>query len=165
MYFLYNILLFIVALLALPYYAIKMALTGKYRRSMGPKFGLVKPSIFAEMKGSPRIWIHAVSVGEVTAAEPIVASLRTHFPEACIVLSTSTETGQDMARRIVTGATSFIYYPLDIPFVVRKIITKVSPDIFILTETELWPNFIRVCKEQGAKIIMVNGRISQRSYQ
>ncbi len=154
-----------VALLALPYYAIKMALTGKYRRSMGPKFGLVKPSIFAEMKGSPRIWIHAVSVGEVTAAEPIVASLRTHFPEACIVLSTSTETGQDMARRIVTGATSFIYYPLDIPFVVRKVITKVRPDIFILTETELWPNFIRVCKEQGAKVIMVNGRISQHSYQ
>jgi 3-deoxy-D-manno-octulosonic-acid transferase len=165
MYFLYNILLFTAALFALPYYAIKMMLTGKYRKSMGPKFGIVKPSIFEEMKGSPRIWIHAVSVGEVTAAEPIVASLRAHFPEACIVISTSTETGQDMARKIVAGATSFIYYPLDIPFVVRKVITKVNPDIFILTETELWPNFIRVCKEQGAKIIMVNGRISQHSYQ
>ncbi len=165
MYLLYNILLVMAALLALPYYAIKMTLTGKYRKSMGPKFGLVRPSIFAEMKGSPRIWIHAVSVGEVTAAAPIVASLRTHFPEACIVLSTSTETGQDMARRIVAGATSFIYYPLDIPFVVRKMITKVRPDIFILTETELWPNFIRVCKKQGVKVIMVNGRISQRSYQ
>ena len=165
MYFLYNILLLMVALLALPYYAIKMALTGKYRKSMGPKFGIVRPSIFAEMKGSPRIWIHAVSVGEVTAAEPIVASLRMHFPEACIVLSTSTETGQDMAKRIVTGATSFIYYPLDIPFVVRKVIAKVRPDIFILTETELWPNFIRACKEQGAKVILVNGRISQHSYQ
>jgi 3-deoxy-D-manno-octulosonic-acid transferase len=165
MYLLYNILLFMAALIALPYYAIKMTLTGKYRKSIGPKFGFVRPSIFAEMKGSPRIWIHAVSVGEVTAAEPIVASLRTHFPEACIVLSTSTETGQDMARRIVTGATSFIYYPFDIPFVVRKVITKVRPDIFILTETELWPNFIRVSKEQGTKVIMVNGRISQRSYQ
>ncbi|MGZ6230652.1 MAG: 3-deoxy-D-manno-octulosonic acid transferase [Syntrophales bacterium] len=165
MYFFYNILLVMAALLALPYYAIKMTLTGKYRKSMGPKFGLIKPSLFAEMKGSPRIWIHAVSVGEVTAAEPIVASLRTHFPEACIVLSTSTETGQDMARRIVTGATSFIYYPLDIPFVVKKVIPKVKPDVFIMTETELWPNFIRVCKEQGAKVIMVNGRISQRSYQ
>ncbi|MGZ3594112.1 MAG: 3-deoxy-D-manno-octulosonic acid transferase [Syntrophales bacterium] len=165
MYFFYNILLVMAALLALPYYAIKMTLTGKYTKSMGPKFGLIKPSLFAEMKGSPRIWIHAVSVGEVTAAEPIVASLRTHFPEACIVLSTSTETGQDMARRIVTGATSFIYYPLDIPFVVKKVIPKVKPDVFIMTETELWPNFIRVCKEQGAKVIMVNGRISQRSYQ
>jgi 3-deoxy-D-manno-octulosonic-acid transferase len=117
------------------------------------------------MKGSPRIWIHAVSVGEVTAAEPIAASLRKHFPKACIVLSTSTETGQDMARRIVSGATSFIYYPLDIPFVVKKVITKVKPDIFILTETELWPNFIRACKDQGAKVIMVNGRISPHSYQ
>jgi 3-deoxy-D-manno-octulosonic-acid transferase len=165
MYLLYNILLFIAAVLALPYYAIKMTLTGKYRKSMGPKFGLVSPSIFAEMKGSPRIWIHAVSVGEVTAAEPIAASLRKHFPKACIVLSTSTETGQDMARRIVSGATSFIYYPLDIPFVVKKVITKVKPDIFILTETELWPNFIRACKDQGAKIIMVNGRISPHSYQ
>jgi len=165
MHFLYNILLFIAVLFVLPYYAIKMMMTGKYRKSMAPKFGIIRPSIFAEMKGSPRIWIHAVSVGEVTAAEPIVASLRTHFPEACIVISTSTETGQDMARRIVTGATSFIYYPLDIPFIVRKVITKVRPDIFVLTETELWPNFIRVCKEQGAKIIMVNGRISQHSYQ
>jgi 3-deoxy-D-manno-octulosonic-acid transferase len=70
-----------------------------------------------------------------------------------------------MARRIVAGATSFIYYPLDIPFVVKKVIAKVRPDIFILTETELWPNFIRMCKEQGAKVIMVNGRISRRSYQ
>jgi len=165
MYLLYDILLFMAALFALPYYAVKMVLTGKYRKSLGPKLGLVGPTVFEKMEGKPRIWIHAVSVGEVTAAEPIVASLRTHLPEACIVISTSTETGQDMARRIVTGATSFIYYPLDIPFVVKKVIAGVRPDIFILTETELWPNFIRVCKEKGAKITMVNGRISQHSYQ
>ncbi|HUH66139.1 MAG TPA: 3-deoxy-D-manno-octulosonic acid transferase [Syntrophales bacterium] len=164
MYFLYNLLLVIASVFAFPYYAIKMALTGKYRKSLGPKLGLVKPEVFAGMKGSPRIWIHAVSVGEVTAAEPIVASLRNYFPEACIVLSTSTETGQDMARRIVGGATSFIYYPLDIPFVVGKVVAGVRPDIFILTETELWPNLIKACKEQGAKVIMVNGRISPRSY-
>lgn len=164
MYVLYNILLFIAVLFAFPYYALKMMLTGKYRKSLGPKLGFISPEIFQEMKGSPRIWIHAVSVGEVTAAAPIVASLRQYFPEACIVLSTSTETGQEMARRIVTEATSFIYYPLDIPRVVRKIIGKVRPDIFILTETELWPNFIRTCKKQGAKIIMANGRISPRSF-
>ena len=108
--------------------------------------------------------MHAVSVGEVTAAAPIVASLREHFPKACIILSTSTETGQEMAHRIVTTATSFIYYPLDIPFVVRKVISRVNPDIFILTETELWPNFIRTCKERGVKIVIVNGRISPRSF-
>ena len=164
MYVLYNILLLIAALLALPYYALKMMLTGKYRKSLGPKFGLTGPEIFKEMKGSPRIWIHAVSVGEVTAAAPVVASLKTHFPEACIILSTSTETGQEMARRIITAA-SCIYYPLDIPWVVRKVIRSVKPDIFILTETELWPNFIRTCREQGIQIIMVNGRISPRSFQ
>jgi 3-deoxy-D-manno-octulosonic-acid transferase len=164
MYILYNILLFITAVLALPYYTAKMILTGKYRKSLGPKFGFMNNKIFEEMKGSPRIWIHAVSVGEVTAAAPVVASLRTYFPEACIVFSTSTETGQEMARRIITTATSFIYYPLDIPWVVRKIIARVNPDIFILTETELWPNFMRTCRERGVKIIMVNGRISPRSF-
>jgi 3-deoxy-D-manno-octulosonic-acid transferase len=81
MHVLYNILLLIAALLALPYYALKMILTGKYRKSLGPKFGFTGPEIFKEMKGSPRIWIHAVSVGEVTAAAPVVASLKTHFPE------------------------------------------------------------------------------------
>jgi 3-deoxy-D-manno-octulosonic-acid transferase len=164
MYILYNILLLIAALFAIPYYACKMIVTGKYRKSLGPKFGFISPEIFEEMQGSPRIWIHAVSVGEVTAAAPVVASLRRHFPEACIILSTSTETGQEMARRVVTAATSFIYYPLDIPWVVRKVITRVKPDIFILTETELWPNFIKACKEKGVKIIMVNGRISPRSF-
>ncbi len=165
MYLLYDVLLFIAALFALPYYAVKMVFTGKYRKSLGPKLGLMDPAIFQNMRGSPRIWIHAVSVGEVTAAEPIVASLRMHFPESCIVLSTSTETGQEMARLLVTGVTSFIYYPLDIPFVVKKVIAKVRPDVIVLTETELWPNFIRACKEQGAKIVVINGRISQHSYQ
>jgi 3-deoxy-D-manno-octulosonic-acid transferase len=152
------------AFFVFPYYALKMMLTGKYRKSLGPKFGFIRPESFTGMKGSPRIWMHAVSVGEVTAAAPIVASLRVYFPEACIILSTSTETGQEMARRIVTTANSFVYYPLDIPFVVRKVVSRVNPDIFILTETELWPNFIRTCKERGVKVIMVNGRISPRSY-
>ena len=164
MYILYNILLFIAAVCLLPYYAAKMIWTGKYRKSLGPKFGFVDNKIFCEMTGSPRIWIHAVSVGEVTAAAPIVALLRTYFPKACIVFSTGTETGQEMARRIATAATSFIYYPLDIPWVVRKFITRVNPDIFILTETELWPNFMRACRERGVKIVMVNGRISPRSF-
>lgn len=161
---LYNILLLIAALFVFPYYALKMTFTGKYRKSLGPKFGIMSKNIFAEMKGSPRIWIHAVSVGEVTAAAPVVAYLRKYFPEACIVVSTSTETGQEMARRIVTEATSFIYYPLDIPWVVRKVINQVRPDIFIITETELWPNFIRTCKEQDVQIIVVNGRISPHSF-
>jgi len=163
-FFLYNIVLFIAACLALPYYVLKMALTGKYRRSLGAKFGIMPESVFEKMKGTPRIWIHAVSVGEVTAAVPIVAALRAELPGACIVLSTSTETGQDMARSLAKEATVIIYYPLDIPFVVRKVIKMVNPDVFVMTETELWPNFLRTCKEMKIKEIMVNGRISPRSF-
>ncbi|MBT8489808.1 MAG: 3-deoxy-D-manno-octulosonic acid transferase [Deltaproteobacteria bacterium] len=161
---LYNMILFVAAFFLVPYYVMKIVLTGKYRQSIGPKFGFIPRDTLEAMKGSPRIWIHAVSVGEVTAAAPIVSSLRELFPSACIILSTSTETGQDMARRMVSDATSYIYYPLDIPFVVRKVINLTAPDIFIPVETEIWPNFIRICSEKGLKIIMVNGRLSPRSF-
>jgi 3-deoxy-D-manno-octulosonic-acid transferase len=164
MYILYNFLLAVAGLFAVPYFFLKMILTGKYRKSFGPKFGFISPEIFEAMKGAPRIWIHAVSVGEVTAAAPVVASLRVHYPESCIVLSTGTETGYEMAGRMVPGATAFIYYPLDIPCVIRKVIRCVKPDIFVPTETELWPNFIRICRENAVKIVMINGRISPRSF-
>jgi len=108
MYTAYNIILFISSLFLLPYYLLKMTFTGKYRKSLGPKFGLIEPGILKTMEGHPRIWVHAVSVGEVTAAAPIVSSLRENFPSACIILSTSTETGQAMARRMATDATSYI---------------------------------------------------------
>ena len=159
----YNILLFIGSLFLIPYYLLKMILTGKYRKSLGPKFGFIPAGIVEGMKGNPRIWVHAVSVGEVTAAAPIISSLREKFPSACILLSTSTETGQVMARRMA-DATSFIYYPLDIPFVIRRVMGLVRPDIFVTVETELWPNFIRICKDRGIKVLMVNGRISPRSF-
>jgi 3-deoxy-D-manno-octulosonic-acid transferase len=161
---LYNTLLLAAAVFAVPFYGARMLLTGKYRRSLGPKFGCLSPVVASLMQGEPRIWVHAVSVGEVTAAAPIVTALRSRFPGACIVLSTSTETGQEMARKLATDATVHIYYPLDIPCVVRKVIDLVRPDVFVPVETELWPNFIRLCRARGARILMVNGRISPRSY-
>jgi len=164
MYSLYNFLLGIAAFFAIPYFILRMIITDKYRKSLGQKFGFTSPEIFRNMKGNPRIWVHAVSVGEVTAAAPIVASIREDYPEACIAFSTGTETGQEMARAIIPEATGFIYYPLDIPWVVSKVIRRVKPDIFIPVETELWPNFIRLCRENAVKIVMVNGRISPRSY-
>lgn len=163
-YLLYNILLFIAAFFLIPFFAVKIVFAGKYRKSIGPKFGFIPRKVFEEMRGSPRIWVHAVSVGEVTAAAPIISSLREMYPEACIVLSTSTETGQEMARRLVTDATAHIYYPLDIPIVIRKVMDRVNPDIFVPVETEIWPNFIRACAKRGTRIVMVNGRISPRSF-
>jgi 3-deoxy-D-manno-octulosonic-acid transferase len=160
----YNILLVFAALFLVPYYAVKILLTGKYRKSIGPKFGFLSAGALKGMKGSPRIWIHAVSVGEVTAAAPVISNLREILPDASIVLSTSTETGQEMAHKTVHGATEIFYFPLDIPFVIRKVMNLVKPDMFVAVETEVWPNFMRICREKGIRIVMVNGRLSPRSF-
>ncbi|NTU42310.1 MAG: 3-deoxy-D-manno-octulosonic acid transferase [Nitrospirales bacterium] len=161
---LYNALLCIIAFFAFPYYGAIMLLTGKYRKSLGPKFGLLPKGAALRIEGSPRIWVHAVSVGEVTAASPIVTSIRSSFPGAAIVLSTSTETGQEMAIKLVSAASAHIYYPLDIPRVVRKVVDWVQPDIFIPVETELWPNTISLLRKRGVPVVLMNGWISERSF-
>lgn len=164
-YVLYNILLAVGMIFLVPYYGAKILFTGKYRKSIGPKLGFLDVKNIADaLKGDPRIWVHAVSVGEVTAAAPIVEKLRSNLPDACILLSTSTETGQEMAKKIVPHASAFFYFPLDFPCVVRKVVDLVRPDIFVAMETEIWPNFIRICKESGAALLILNGRISPRSY-
>ena len=164
MYILYNIILFAAAIIILPYFLLKIIFAGKYRKSFIQKLGGMQSKILADLKDRPRIWIHAVSVGEVTAAAPIVASLKIKRPEVQIIFSTSTETGQEMARKFIKGADAFIYFPLDIPYIVRKMIKLARPDVFVLVETELWPNFLRICKMRHIKALMVNGRISPRSY-
>lgn len=164
MYILYNILLFMAALVGIPYYFSKMVFTGKYRKSLIPKLGGRQAHILAGLKDTPRVWVHAVSVGEVTAAKPIVASLKQLRPDVEIIFSTSTETGQEMAQRLVEDVSAFIYFPLDIPYVVRKMIRLAGPDVFVMIETELWPNFLTTCHDYNISALMVNGRISPRSY-
>jgi 3-deoxy-D-manno-octulosonic-acid transferase len=164
MYILYNTLLGLAAIIGIPYYFLKMAFTGKYRQSFLPKLGGRQAQILAGLKNAPRVWVHAVSVGEVTAAAPIVASLKQLRPDVQIIFSTSTETGQEMAHRLIKDAAAFIYFPLDIPVVVRKMILLAKPDVFIMVETELWPNFLRTCHKSNIQTLMVNGRISPRSY-
>jgi 3-deoxy-D-manno-octulosonic-acid transferase len=164
MLILYNIILFLAAIIIAPYYLIIIIFRGKYRKSIIPKLGGRQEKIINSLKGNKRVWIHAVSVGEVTAATPIVAALKNNNQDIDIIFSTSTETGQEMARNLVSGVSAFIYFPLDFPFVVRKVIRQVRPDIFVMVETELWPNFLEICKKEGVKTLMVNGRISPRSY-
>jgi 3-deoxy-D-manno-octulosonic-acid transferase len=161
---LYNITVLAGFLLLIPYYGFKILVTGKYRQSIWQKLGVIPGETISALKGHPRIWIHAVSVGEVTAAAPIVAALRGKLPQAGIVFSTGTETGQAMARKLIPQATAFMYFPLDLFPVVEKVIDRIAPDIVVLTETELWPNFLRHCMKRRIPAVMVNGRISPRSY-
>jgi 3-deoxy-D-manno-octulosonic-acid transferase len=164
MHILYNIILSGTAIIILPYFLLKIIFTGKYRKSFIQKLGGRQEKILAGLKNGPRVWVHAVSVGEVTAAAPIVASLKIQRPDVEIIFSTSTETGRKMARKFIKKADAFIYFPLDILPVVNKVIKMAKPDVFVLVETELWPNFLRVCKTRRIKTLMVNGRISPRSY-
>jgi len=161
---LYNLTLLAGLALLAPYYAFRILVTGKYRASIAQKLGRLPDGTIASLRGRPRIWIHAVSVGEVTAAAPVVAALRGKLPGACILLSTGTETGQAMAKRLAPQATAYLYFPLDLPWVVKSVIAKIVPDIVVLTETELWPNFLRHCAKRGIPAVMINGRISPRSF-
>lgn len=163
MHVLYNIILLIVAIIGVPYYLLKMIFTGKYRKSLISKLGGHLPALPASKKG-PRVWIHAVSVGEVTAAAPIVHALSQMRPDVEVIFSVSTETGREMAERLVKNVAATIYFPLDFPFIVSRIINQVKADVFAMVETELWPNFLRACRNGNIKALIVNGRISPRSF-
>ncbi|HQL00380.1 MAG TPA: glycosyltransferase N-terminal domain-containing protein, partial [Smithellaceae bacterium] len=160
----YNILLMILAIPGLVYFLLKMLVTGKYRNSFLQKLAGRQKHILDAVGPGRRIWIHAVSVGEVTAAAPIVAALKQQNPDIRIIVSTSTETGQEMARNLIADADAFIYFPLDLPFAVHRMLNQVRPNLFVLVETELWPNFLAGCRRRGVGVLLANGRISPRSF-
>ncbi len=158
----YNAVFHILCLLALPFFSLKI-LTGKYRKSFAQKLGLLPQGIPASLRGCPRIWAHAVSVGEVVAISPIVTELKKAYPTSSIVISTTTETGQEMAKQEIREADACIYFPLDSLPIVKKVTSLIKPDLFITCESELWPCFVHTIKKRGAKIMLVNGRLSPGS--
>ena len=109
------------------------------------------------------IWIHAVSVGEASAARPLVALLRERHPDRSIVVSTVTDTGQEIARKIPGLAATF-YFPIDLRVCCRRVIRMIRPSLVILVETEIWPNFLRELRRDNVPVALVNGRISDRSF-
>lgn len=161
----YNLALHcFVAPLLLTYYGPQILIKGKYRNSIKGKLGNVPQDISKDPLNGPRIWFHAVSVGEVVALCPLVQKISNVRPDIDIVISTGTETGQRRARELISCARKFFYMPLDFPFSVRKAAKTVRPDLFVMTETEIWPNLIYELKQSRVKIALVNGRISDRSY-
>ncbi len=162
---LYNIVLHtLVAPFLVAYYLPQIAVRKKYRRSLAGKLGLKAPDLPASLLTRPRIWFHAVSVGEVVALDPLVKAVKELCPTASLVVSTGTETGQDKARNSIPQADGFLYLPLDFPGFVNPVVERIRPDLFVLMETELWPNLIRSLRAHGAAIALVNGRISDRSF-
>jgi 3-deoxy-D-manno-octulosonic-acid transferase len=113
--------------------------------------------------GAPRIWMHAASVGEIEALRPVAAGLLREIPGAQVIVTTMTTTGRDAARRRIAGAAACALAPLDCPATVRRFLRAVRPDLVLIGETELWPNYFIEGRRAGARVAIVNGRISRRS--
>ena len=134
----------------------KMISQGRYREGWGQKFGFVP-----ERKSDKKcIWIHAVSMGEVNAAATLIEQIKTDMPDFDIVISSTTDTGINRARKIYGDCATVIFYPFDFTFAVKRAIKRVKPDICVLMELEAWPNFTKVCYKRGIPAVVANGRIS-----
>ena len=161
MYWLYSALLATGLLVALPYWLWEIVIHGKYRAGLGERLGRV-PERLAGSPAAPVVWIHAVSVGEVLAVGGLVAELRQAFPQFRIVISTTTDAGQKLAR-VRFGEENTFYFPLDFAFAITPYLQVLRPRLIILAETEFWPNFLRLAHRSGSRIAVVNARISDRS--
>jgi 3-deoxy-D-manno-octulosonic-acid transferase len=161
MYLLYSALLAAGLLISLPYWMFGKRRHGKYREGLRERLGKVPSRL--HQKAGPAIWVHAVSVGEVLAIGELVAELRRRFPHHRVVVSTTTATGQKLARKRF-GEESVFYFPLDLGFAIRPFLMTLKPELVVIAETEFWPNFLRLARGSGAGLAVVNARISDRSW-
>ena len=163
-YFLYSLVLGVGLLASLPYWLYQILRHGKYRRGLAERMGGVPARLMIGAGETKRvIWVHAVSVGEVFAVSGLVEQMRRNFPQHRVVVSTTTDTGQELARKRF-GADSVFYFPMDLPFAIRPYLRALQPELVVLAETELWPNFLNLAHGGGARIAVVNARISDRSW-
>ena len=161
--FFYNLALFAGLLVSSPWWLWRMAATHRYREGLAGRLGCV-PSGLAALRGSrPLLWIHAVSVGEVLSASRLVKTLDAALPSYLIVVSTTTRTGQALARERF-GAERVFYCPLDLPWAVRAYCRALDPLLLVLVETEFWPNLLSACFRRRIPVAVVNARVSDRSW-
>jgi 3-deoxy-D-manno-octulosonic-acid transferase len=161
-FILYSALMATSLLLTSPYWVVQMLRLGKYRAGLAERFGRVPGRIRTDDL-RPAIWIHAVSVGEVLAISGLVAALRQAMPGYRILVSTTTHTGQKLARERF-GSENVFYFPLDFGLCIRPYVKALCPALVVVAETEFWPNFLRILRSSGARVAVVNARISDRSF-
>lgn len=161
MYFLYSLLLGAALVASLPYWLLLILLRGRYRAGLRERLGGVPPRIVEE-DAAGCVWVHAVSVGEVLAVTTLVEALRERFPGRRVLVSTTTQTGQELAR-LRFGEENVFYFPLDFGFAIGPYLRALRPALLVMAETEFWPNLLRMARRGGARIAVVNARISDRS--
>jgi 3-deoxy-D-manno-octulosonic-acid transferase len=162
MYLLYSFLFTLAFSALLPYFAWQAFFKQKYLSNLGERLGRLPANWQADPR--PAIWLHAVSVGETLAAVPLLKALRARFPQHRLIVSTTTATGQAVARSRIAEADGFCYFPFDWRFAVRRALAAIKPQAVILMESELWPNFLAECRAQRIPVLVANGRISDQSF-
>ena len=158
MYVLYEVFLYLVLILLLPWFLLTGVLRGKYLQNFPARMGMYKTRAAVH-----DLWIHAVSVGEAIAARPVITEILRRRPGTSIVLTTTTLTGPAQARRLYPDAT-VTYFPFDFAFAVRRFLDHHRPRVYATMETEIWPNATRLARDAGMRLVLANGRISDRSY-
>ena len=162
MYVLYSLLIVAFFVVMSPYLIYQAVRYRKYVRSLPQRLGILPVSF--NVDGEKSIWIHAVSVGEVLTARALLPELRERYPGLRIFLSTTTMSGQQIARNNLQYVDEVFYFPFDFTVIVNRTLRLVKPKLFIMMETELWPNLLRACHRANVRTLLVNGRISSRSY-
>lgn len=162
MFFLYSLIYTFAFILLSPRFLFDVIVGGKYAAGLGQRLGFL-PQFTSDK--NPVIWLHCVSVGEANAARPLIEGIKESYPYHRLIVSTTTKTGQKLAQQIFTGsAETVFYFPFDWCFSVRRALRRFNPAVILLMETEIWPNFIREANHAKARICIVNGRLSERSY-
>jgi len=164
-YFIYSLLMSLAALLLTPYWLVKGLRHGKYLSNLRERLGLSFPALAkAPSARAGAIWIHAVSIGEVLSGITLARQLKAAYPDRPLIISTTTITGQTLARQRMSFADAIIYFPLDWSFCVRRALHAVRPSLALVLETEIWPNFLREAGRRKIPVLFVSGRISDRSF-
>src|SRR5919106_523821 len=162
MYPVYSILIVLFFAVTSPYLLYQAVRYRKYVRSLTQRLGYLPLSF--NLDGDDSIWIHGVWGGEVLPARALLPGRRERYPRLRIFLSTTTMTGQQIARNNLQYVDEVFYFPFDFTFIVNRTLRLVKPKMFIMMETEIWPNLLRACRRANVRTLLVNGRISSRSY-
>lgn len=160
-FLMYNILLVALSPLLLVYFSIKSVTSDKYRGTMDERYGHYDHELF--MPGYfNRVWIHAVSVGEVVGAAPLIRTITDTLPGIELVVSSTTKAGREIFKKTFGSSIRSFYFPFDLPWVVHRAMDTVQPDVLVLMETEIWPNVIAACIKKQIPVLLLNGRVSDR---
>lgn len=163
MQFLYNLAAIIVVVLIIPMFMLRAVRERGFVERIKQSLGFFPEHALDRVEKQRAIWVHAASVGEIVATSPLIKEFRKEFPASPILVSVVTTSGYEMANRIIKDADAIIYFPLDLPWLASHVFRRIAPRVFLPVETELWPNFLKTARQCHVPVMMVNGRISDKS--